>query len=183
MKIVFDSESELEQYIFDAYDMHGHMIVDQTEPDTLVRQMNLSPYGVADLVSFIFCRAPDESVHIAVTVYELKKEQITASAFAQAYRYLTAIENTVQSLYPACEFVGSVALVGTSIDESCFMLNHTNAYFYKVFFNLESGVDFEDLSDGWARECSSISSVVDALNYVSQKPNPNANEKKGFGFE
>jgi hypothetical protein len=162
MKIIFDSEAELEEFIHQNFLDEGVCCIDDTAPDHLLRQVNLGQYGIADLVAFTFEEFPNGFKGVVVTVYELKKEKITADAFAQAARYATAIKALIDERgdYMLTEI--KCALVGTEIDESCFILNLSNFHFYKAHFNPACGVDFKDLSEGWNKG-SSASPVLDGL--------------------
>jgi len=163
MILQFESELEMESYIYDAFMEFGDLIIDGSAPQYLIRQMNLGVYGIADLVSFEFEIYPDHTF-LQVCVYELKKEKVTAPAFVQAFRYATAIKDSIELSHPKISLSVKVAVVGTDIDESCFILNHTEASFYKAVFTPNSGVSFEDLSEGWSRSRGEISPVSEILN-------------------
>lgn len=162
MRIVFDSEKELEDWIFNKYQEDGIVCIDGTEPDHLIRQMNLGVYGICDLVSFSVYKN-DRLTSVDVCIYELKKEKITAEAFSQVSRYATAITQSIEAHAPDVHVNMSCALVGTEIDESCYILNHSEFLYYKPFFNPDCGVDFQDVGSGWHRKNDPIAALVDIL--------------------
>ena len=175
MKIIFDSEKELEDWIFNKYQEDGVCCIDGNEPQHLIRQMNLGVYGICDLVSFSVYKS-EKSTSVDVYVYELKKEKITAEAFTQVARYATAITQSIESYGPDIRVSITCVLVGTEIDESCYILNHSEFQYYKPFFNPESGVEFKDDSCGWHRKNDPISALVDILD-------SSLKEKEQRGFE
>jgi len=177
MKIVFDSEAELEAFIHDKFKEEGLCCIDGTYPDFMFRQFNCGVYGTADLVSFDLS-TNDHFRVIEVIVYELKKEKITAEAFAQVSRYATAIKQSINAIDELIELSITCALVGTEIDESCYILNNSEFLFYKVFFNPESGVDFKESSDGWHRKDAPIKFISYLIEneFSSGLPEPVKNE-------
>lgn len=174
MKIVFDSEKELEDWIFNKYQEDGVVCIDGSEPEHLIRQMNLGVYGICDLVSFSVYKS-ERSTSVDVCIYELKKEKITAEAFTQVARYATAITQSIESYGPNIHVSMSCVLVGTEIDESCYILNHSEFLYYRPFFNPESGVDFKEVSSGWHRKNDPISSLVEILDASLKEK-----DKRGF---
>lgn len=169
MKIVFDSEAELEEYIHNKFKESGVVCIDGDEPHFLERQFNCGIYGIADLVSFTI-RDYIQHKEIDVTVYELKKEKITSEAFAQVSRYATGIRQTLEKIEDLLEITITCVLVGTEIDESCFILNQSEFLFYSPYFNLESGVEFNEQSSGWHRVTETpIKSIIDMVSAF--KPN------------
>jgi RecB family endonuclease NucS len=160
MKVVFDSEYELEQYIHDKFIEESICCIDGSAPDYLERQFNCGAYGIADLVAFTFHKSEFFN-NVDVVIYELKKEKITADAFIQVARYATAIRQSFEAIDADIDLTITCALVGTSIDESCFILNNSDYLYFKPFFNPNSGVDFEEQSAGWHREDSVIKLIKD----------------------
>jgi hypothetical protein len=175
MKIVFDSEKELEDWIFNKYQEEGVCCIDDTYPQNLIRQMNLGVYGICDLVSFSVHRHENQRKEVEVFIYELKKEKITADAFTQVARYATAITQTIEAHESSIDLTITCVLVGTEIDESCYILNHSDFRYYKPFFHPESGVEFKDDSYGWHRKNDQIPAIIEILNSPQK-------EKKHTGF-
>ena len=153
MRIVFDSEAELEKFILDRFDQTGECVIDGECPNFMFRQLNLGIYGIADIVTL------QKTTHDGITdayeikVFELKKEKITAEAFAQVSRYEEGLKRVLSSFVknPDINCCFYSCLVGCEIDDSCLMLNNSDYYYYKVFFDPESGVAFESASSGWGR--------------------------------
>ena len=172
MKIVFDSEAELEAYIHNKFKESGVVCIDGSEPDFFERQFNCGLYGIADLVSFSI-RDYTHHKEIDVTVYELKKEKITSDAFAQVSRYATGIRQTIEKIDGCMEGVITCVLVGPEIDESCYILNQSEFLFYSPYFNLESGVEFNEESSGWHRaEEAPIKSIIDMVSAFNRMDEP-----------
>lgn len=151
MKIVFDSEAELEEFIHNKWNEEGICCIDDSSPEFLERQLNLVGYGICDLVAFSFYQHEDIK-SVDVVIYELKKEKITADAFSQVSRYATGITQALRQKDNSIKISITCALVGTEIDESCYILNQSEFMYYQPFFNPESGVDFKELSSGWHRK-------------------------------
>lgn len=162
MKIVFDSEKELEDWIFNKYQEDGVVSIDGNEPQHLIRQMNLGAYGICDLVS-LSVYVHEHSTEVEVFVYELKKDKITADTFSQVSRYATAIKQSIQDYDKNIDITISCVLVGTEIDESCYILNQSQFSYYKPYFDPDSGVDFKELSEGWHRSNGKINAIVEIL--------------------
>lgn len=167
MKIDFDSEAELENLLFDHYQKTGVMLVDGTSPDFLYKQMNLSPYGIADLIA-ISC--DHRTNHLVVNIYELKKEKITASAISQACRYRAAFERTL-GLYEGDVILDVYAhVVGTRIDDSCFLIEFSDVAFYEVQFDMEMGLMFTEEGEGWnIGGTESVESIKEAFRAAQRK--------------
>lgn len=151
MKIIFDSEAELEAFIHDKWNEEGVCCIDDSSPEFLERQLNLNEYGICDLVAFTFYQYEDVR-SVDVVVYELKKEKITSDAFSQVSRYATGIEQAFKQKDSSLSVSITCVLVGTEIDDSCYILNQSEFMYYKPFFNPESGVDFKELGSGWHRK-------------------------------
>lgn len=169
MKIVFDSEAELEKYIHDKFLEDGSCCIDDSSPQYLERQLTIGVYGIADLVSFDFFDYEDHK-SVDITVYELKKEKITSDAFVQVARYATGLKQFIESTDKKILVTVSCALVGTEIDESCFLLNDTEIKYFKVHFNPACGVDFKEESSGWHRSVQPIKTISDMIfdNFVTK---------------
>lgn len=146
MKIDFESEKELEDFICDHYSETNEFIVDGSFPHHLFRQMDLGDYGIADLITITECRDG-----VAIGVFELKKENITAAAFEQVLRYATGVEALIKEAEPDLPFHVRPALVALNIDGSCFILNHSCADYYQVEFSPTEGVVFSKKSNGWVK--------------------------------
>lgn len=162
MKIVFESEKELEDWIYRKFQEENICCVDGTEPHHMIRQMNLGSYGICDLVSFSVYKH-EKVTEIEVRLYELKKEKITADAFTQICRYATAINQQIEFYGKSFVVDITCVLIGTEIDESCYILNQSNFMYYRPYFNLDSGVEFKESSSGWHRSNEKISAIAEII--------------------
>lgn len=174
MKIVFDSEKELEDWIFDKYNEGNGCVIDDTCPQHLLRQVNLGSYGICDLVAIDVYATDESRKSIDVIVYEIKKEKITADAFSQVARYAAAIKQEIESEKGMFDITITCALVAPEIDDSAFILNNFDFKYYQPFFNPECGVEFKDCSFGYTRKNEKISAISNLL--IPR----DAVEKRGF---
>jgi hypothetical protein len=117
------------------------------------RQMQLGPYGIADLVHVYY------NPHINqfwIQVIECKRNKVNAETYLQAKRYVSAVKDAVfSSDMPVCKIATSVILVGASVDTSSPLAHviandpdcHTYTYKYAV-----DGIHFEDQGFLWRAE-------------------------------
>lgn len=87
-------EKDLEEIIFES---NREKLADKGLyiSGKLLRQLRIGNYGVADLVSFqrpFYHTGFNNIVKGTITVYELKQDSISVSAFFQAVRYLRGIQ-------------------------------------------------------------------------------------------
>ncbi len=118
------------------------------------RQLNLSPYGIADLVYIRHSAA--ENLYF-VQVLELKKGKVDAAAYMQAKRYLTAICGVLDRLRKQEELdykiVLSSVIIGDEVELSGDFIYTYNydvscqAFTYSYGFD---GIEFKEVSKEWA---------------------------------
>lgn len=90
-------EKDLEEIIFNADKSkltESGLCVNEYE--TFYRQLRIGNYGVADIVSHdrpFYNKISGKHVKGHITVYELKKDKISVSAFLQALNYLNGIQS------------------------------------------------------------------------------------------
>lgn len=121
------------------------------------RQMNLMPYGIADLINVYFNPYTDQCW---VQVIECKKDRIDAATYLQAKRYGTAIgEVFLQMGLVTSMPILSYVLVGSKVDASGEMAHVISqdktcqSFTYKYGVN---GIEFYDASAHWWYEVSSV---------------------------
>lgn len=133
------------------------------------RQLKVGRYGVADLIEL---KRPYYHSHFktmmkgTITVYELKKDNISISAFLQALRYLKGIKRFLESNKKSISncFNYEIVLIGRSIDINSSIIYLTDFFtdelgeydiddtsktfisFYKYDFDIE-GLKFEPVFD------------------------------------
>jgi len=131
------------------------------------RQLNLAPYGIADLVNIRY--APDHFTFY-VQIIELKKGKIDTSAYLQAKRYETALKKVMTQLNDGAEqkveFHISVVLIGNEIElngDFVFLLNSDlgcTAFTYSYGFN---GIEFTAAGRGWVLSSKNNTSNIAAV--------------------
>ncbi len=131
------------------------------------RQLNLAPYGIADLVNIRYY-APEEMFYIQVI--ELKKGKVDTAAYLQAKRYQTALQGVVLRAFhrlkkePRMHF--STVLIGDEVEKAgdfVFALNADfacQAFVYSYGFD---GIHFEDAGKEWAINNAGASSQLALL--------------------
>lgn len=87
-KLPFPSERAIEDYVFDHICEHQQCPITEQEFQLVFRQVNLGPYGIADIVKVDY--SPDA---IYVTVLELKNELLNPSHVAQLARYIAGLNH------------------------------------------------------------------------------------------
>ena len=81
----------------------------------LFRQVRIGNYGIADLITV---RRPYYVDPLNITIYELKKDTISISAFLQAVGYAKGIQRFMDNRYPDIDYIMTIALIGHDIDTS-----------------------------------------------------------------
>ena len=128
------------------------------------RQLNLAPYGIADLVNIHY--SPSQDLYL-VQVIELKKGKIDTAAYMQAKRYQQAVFQILDRIRKRGELsfkIGlSAVLIGNEVESSgdfVFMLNYDydcTVFTYSYGFE---GISFEKVSRTWAITNSHQSPVL-----------------------
>ena len=125
------------------------------------RQLRLGSYGVADLVSISRSREYRDfpkldSVHpyLDITVYELKKDKISMSAFLQAIGYCKAIKRYVNRFRGKdSEIRFTVVLVGYELDVNSsfsYLPDIINSEEFSLLnYKYEFGIDGLQFSPQW----------------------------------
>ncbi len=148
--IVWDSEKELEDYIYDKYmDEHGECpITQQVQPNNIFRQPNLGSYGIADIIT----ASVSENGMLDICVIEIKKETITPDAVGQISRYITGVNDLIRKTYEKTDVyrdnksasVTGILLAPKITTDAAFILNYTkNIDYYEVLCDLEHGFSCE----------------------------------------
>lgn len=143
----FDSEKELEDLVFDQYNESSEVIIDGSCPDFLFRQLSLGDYGICDLVSIDILSQKEKIIE--VKIYELKNGPITSDALIQVCRYRSGIEKAVSAIPGVTLHDVSLAVVGLSIDKSCYVVDSCGIEYFEVRIDPMSGLFFDDRSSGW----------------------------------
>lgn len=122
-----------------------------------LRQMNLMPFGIADLVNIYFNRF---SGHCWVQIIECKKDKVDANTYLQAKRYATAITDILYSmpLGAPTSIAISIVLAGKSVDTSGpiahAVAQDTNCDTFTYSYGL-NGISFSDATMHWKAAVSS----------------------------
>ena len=113
-------EKDLEEIIFtsdkDKLDKRGLFV---NEGAIFKRQLKIGNYGISDLVSYerpFFSLAERVVYKGKITVYELKKEKISISAFMQALNYLKGIRSYLNKIGIEDNYDYKIVLIGKEFD-------------------------------------------------------------------
>ncbi len=116
-------EKDLEQIIFNA-DREELSKRGLVVRGRLKRQLRIGNYGIADLVSIEVEQYPNFSEvgfghKLNITIYELKKDRIGISTFAQAMKYVKGINRYLKKRYKESniDWDFKVVLIGREIQE------------------------------------------------------------------
>jgi hypothetical protein len=122
------------------------------------RQLNLGSYGISDIVTFDLVKTrytdrKETSRHLTVSIYELKKDNITIDTLLQAIRYYKAIQRIIETspyLIDAVDY--EIYLIGKGLDKNgdgfsfitdfCPSIN-----FYTYSIDLVNGLRFKRQDD------------------------------------
>ncbi len=130
------------------------------------RQLNLAPYGIADLVFFHY--SPAQKAYF-VQVVELKKGRIDTAAYQQAKRYQTALLALIRKSKGPNDktpIYFTTILIGNEVEMSGDFLYVLNtdysclAYTYKYDFD---GITFEQVGKEWRSTAEANTSANQAL--------------------
>ncbi|MCF0059877.1 hypothetical protein MUK70_11565 [Dyadobacter chenwenxiniae] len=114
------SEKELEDVIyfqqFQNTQDSGLLIYDHTK---VVRQLSLGSFGTPDLVGFDFADENGRLSEVHITIYELKRGDVSFEALCQVQKYKYAVNQLLSSnpIYKNVECYVSTCLIGYSIDQ------------------------------------------------------------------
>lgn len=149
-KIAWDSERELEDYIYNKMDELCENPINGMPVHWFGRQVDLSAYGIVDLMTIYF-----DGGHINIDVIEIKKEKITVKTIAQISRYIAGIHHFFRDHangYPYAVRGIVVAPEFDFADDCVFILNLTrDIEAYTVNFNMDAGVSFNDSQSRWVK--------------------------------
>ncbi|GAB3701247.1 hypothetical protein GCM10027592_29160 [Spirosoma flavus] len=120
------SEKEIETMIWEAAGTEaGRKFLTERGLEisgTMLRQVGLGNYGVADLITMSFNwyghKLPNGSRECAIDIYELKKEAIDVNALGQALRYMEAVRHFLGELNLNLHLYFGIHLIGKSINHS-----------------------------------------------------------------
>jgi hypothetical protein len=163
-KISWDSEKELEDYMYGYFNKYLTSPIDDLGIDAVFRQFNVDPYGVIDLITFSI-NYPE----VCINIYEIKKDKITTSSIAQVTRYKKAIEHLFA--YKA-KLLGNKYKDFKEFDElpvfiNCFVvapeicLSDDTVFLYNeldnitlitVNLDLVNGISFNEIGKNWVKE-------------------------------
>lgn len=141
-----------------------------------IRQLNLGPYGIADIVGFtigVYRTDFDQhSISVQVDVVELKKDKINNTCINQTLRYLDGIKQFVSeylkkhSIKEKFQFVHlsyEAHLIGSgmSLDSCAFIYNNTPKCFtaYSYSFDIDKGLLFKSLEKNYRYIYSPLKTV------------------------
>ncbi len=132
------------------------------------RQLNLAPYGIADLVNIRYSAEDDA---FFAQVIELKKGKVDTAAYLQAKRYQTALLGVLEQINklspgPTSQVFISTVLIGNEVEKAgdfVFALNDDHsctAFLYTYAFD---GIHFTPLGKDWRMGAAADSQVLQSL--------------------
>lgn len=163
-KVIWSSEKELEDYIFESVSESMHNPITDESVDSIYRQVDLGSYGIADLVTFSYGEE-----FLEVTIIELKKETIDIKTMAQLSRYYKAFCQYFEKKHPSKTV--SIKLIAVSgqichTDDSAwlsdYLSEHSNFQVYLCDFDLDSGVIFSE-QIGWYKKGEEFTKLHDSI--------------------
>lgn len=90
--ITFDSEKCFEDLLFDNKEiLFEHF--DLYHEAKIIRQVNLNPYGICDLLSIYIDKSINSITYLYIDLFELKNTQIKSDHLIQCARYKTFFDN------------------------------------------------------------------------------------------
>jgi len=152
-----ETEEELEQYIFDSFGNEFEW--DYFDGDVLLRQLNISGYGAADLVKVSISHdfnGRENTPLICITIIELKKGVLKMDAVGQISRYRTGISRVLEKISERngkklFKYEVDGILVGSEYDSGdvCYAVDNMDwLNFYNFDISLSDGISFTH-QEGW----------------------------------
>lgn len=127
------------------------------------RQLRIGSYGVLDLLTVEKKYYPDwgnekEIPYLNITVYELKKENVSVSTFLQALRYCKGIKSYIEDKYLDMPFKLNIVLCAKKVD------THSSFIFLADLINKEI-----QIPDGLLNsiEVYSFEYLIDGINFIN----------------
>lgn len=150
-KISWDSEKELEDWIFNRANSNKINPISGELIHSIYRQVDLGAYGIPDLITFWYGDGLLE-----ITIIEVKKELITTKAIAQLARYKKAFDVYFSNFEHEIDLrIFAVAPEMSVGDDTVFLSDLvTDAFSFKSFtcsVDLEKGISFKQ-SHGWHKQ-------------------------------
>lgn len=167
-------EKDLETIIFENYEAcygRGLEITDIGAGDYLnqlkFRQLQLGPYGVADLVNV---RYNPQHYECIIQVIECKRNEINLATYGQAKRYFAAIKDILRYFLPEShshiEWTEELVLIGRTFDQSndfAFVYNQDTACQAFVYSYEIDGLWFKQIDRNWGRDLNESKGAVKPL--------------------
>jgi len=131
-------EKDLEEIIFKS-DKKTILKRGLKLPRFLKRQLRIGKYGVADLVGFDVVKDSQSLTGFrnVFTIFELKQDKISVSAFFQALRYAKGVKSFLEKKYQwnCPEPIIKIVLIGSSIDltsDVCYTTDILNSNLFMI---------------------------------------------------
>ena len=163
-KVIWDSEKELEDYIFNSATNNLYNPITGEGIDSIYRQVDLGSYGIADLLTFSY-----EPGYLEVTVIELKKEIIDIKTMAQLSRYHKALRKYFDGNYPTKPVSIRLIAVSTQINQgddsvwlNDYLSDHSDFSAFLCDFDLNDGVSFSQ-TKGWYKKNEEFTKLHDSV--------------------
>lgn len=153
-------EKDLEDLIWDKIEQGDFLALREKglivrENAKFWRQYNFSSYGIADIISLMIVKTPDNWVFY-VDIFELKKELVNSDTLKQAARYAKGVERMVDNWnYRHAKnrkiiLNTNMHLIGKKVNGGGFLYLtdvFSNLYLYQYGFDFDEGITFNRMSD------------------------------------
>lgn len=166
-KVIFDSEEELELFVYNTIDESGVCPLSGDRVDQVWRQVNLGEYGVLDILKVKFYTHQDHAsidLFIDITVLELKKEVVDMATIGQVMRYIAGIKHYMSKYHEhitnrinVTVYAEIAAPLIKTGDDTVFIINEIeNLSAYQISCDLAEGFSAENKSYGWHKTSAAM---------------------------
>lgn len=156
-KVIFDSELELEDYIFNKVKSGDVCPIDDEYYDMIFRQVNIGDYGIADIVKIQIDADPGCVDSLTVKVLELKKNIIDTKAIIQVIRYTEGIKHFMRLKFPNVENIEIIPQLSAPeinrSDDTTYLINALDSLeIYEIYCNLDIGFASNPIQEKWINQ-------------------------------
>lgn len=170
MAIKFETERDLEDCLMENTDF----LECYTGPHySFYRQMNLGPYGIADIVGICSYTDPDGRTNCDVRIIELKNTPLAAAHVAQLARYKSFFERVLQDSGIRFTDIRGI-LVGLktfpTADDLCYLVQNMNwLTCYEMNFCPFAGLEWHEVG-GWRPSADASDAIARVSELVTPPP-------------
>ena len=130
-----------------------------SKPNRIFRQLDLNPYGRADIITATKHSFYSESMqticsHICLHIYELKIEPLKSDDIDQLYRYAQALKEITDDRRN--HYSIECTLIGPSVNSGHYIFNHLDCGMFTFEYTIE-GILFSSSNSGWHKGTGNLS--------------------------